>query len=667
MIRSLLLAALALPLFASSKPNFVVIMVDDLGYSDIGCYGGEIDTPQLDSLASNGLRFSQFYNTAKCHSSRVSLLSGQYCIAAGDTALTHAVTSAEVLRDAGYFTAMTGKWHLDKEPTDFGFDRYFGHLSGACNFFSGDKTFRLNGKPWKVPDEGFYTTVADVDYALQFLDEARKTDKPFFLYIAFNAPHAPLHALPEDYAKYEGRYNAGWDKIRDARIAKQKELGLLPETLKPSPRPPHVRAWDDLVDWQRDYEINRMRTLGAMIDRVDQEIGRVVDDLKKHDEFDNTLILFVSDNGACPYDRQKPRLNVEPTNAETFLADSTPWSWARNAPFQFYKQNQFEGGISTPGIVHWPKGLKTQPGTIIDTPAHLIDVLPTLADLADATIPNEYPDRELRPISGISLRPLLEDGELERKEPIHFQFSTDFALRDGDWKLVSFKGQEWELYHIGKDRTELNDLAASEPERLQSMITKWRQMSRDVLHSGKLATTRMKPAVFPRSNREWTVFHDTDTPPATHPGKRPRAKTEPNNTTIRARKGTKIVAQKDGSLKLTFAGDDPGIAMDLRSHSAMPSGPYTLAFDLDTSQTGHGEIYYTVDPKTSLPKGKKLDFPLPTGKGFKPVQIKIETWEAIQQLRIDITEGPGSAVIRNLRLIDFKGKTAVDWTTPKGK
>ncbi|MCH8216447.1 MAG: sulfatase-like hydrolase/transferase, partial [Planctomycetes bacterium] len=232
---------------SQERPNVVVIMVDDLGFSDIGCYGSEIETPNLDALAADGLRFSQFYNTAKCHSSRVSLLTGQYCIAAGDKALSHAVTSAEVLRDAGYFTAMTGKWHLKKEPTDFGFDRYFGHLSGVCNYFKGDETFRLNGEPWKVPMSDFYTTVADVDFALDFLEEARKSKKPFYLYVAFNAPHCPLQALPDDYAKYKGRYDSGWDKVRDARIAKQKKLGLLPMDLEPSPRPPHIRAWDKLV------------------------------------------------------------------------------------------------------------------------------------------------------------------------------------------------------------------------------------------------------------------------------------------------------------------------------------------------------------------------------------------------------------------------------------
>ena len=508
-----LLLACVGPLVADERPNIVVIMVDDLGFSDIGCYGGEIDTPNLDALASNGLRFSQFYNTAKCHSSRVSLLTGQYCVAAGNTKMSHAVTSAEVLQEAGYFTAMTGKWHLAKEPTDFGFDRYFGHLSGATNFFKGDNTFRLNGKPWKVPPTDFYTTVADVDFALDFLNEARQTEDPFYLYVAFNAPHAPLHALPEDYAKYKGRYDSGWDNIRDARMAKQKKLGLLPEELVPSVRPPHVRAWEKVVPWQQDFEINRMVTLAAMIDRVDQEIGRLVEDLREHGELENTLILFVSDNGACPYDRRKPQLNVEPTNGDVSFSDSTGWAWARNAPFRFYKQNQFEGGISTPGIVHWPVGLKTKPGTFIDTPAHLIDVLPTLADVADAEIPQAFAQRKLRPISGVSLLPVLKGEQLQRTMPIYLQFKNDVGLRDGDWKLVSFKGQPWELYNIANDRTERFNLAASEPERVKAMTKQWKEMTLNVLHSKKIANFKKRPAEEAKSNREWTKFSDSLDPP----------------------------------------------------------------------------------------------------------------------------------------------------------
>ncbi len=506
---------------AADRPNFIIIMADDLGYSDLGCYGSEIETPHLDALAASGLRFSQCYNTAKCHSSRVSLLSGQYCIAAGDKALSHAVTTAEVLGNAGYFTMMTGKWHLDKQPTDFGFQRYFGHLSGACNYFSGDKTFRLNGEQWQVPSEGFYTTVANVDFALQFLDEARASKQPYYLYVAFNAPHEPLHALPNDYAKYKGRYDLGWDAVRDARIAKQKSLGLLPPNLIPSPRPDHVRAWDTLVPWQRDYEINRMVTLAAMIDRVDQEVGRLLADLQSHNELDNTMILFVSDNGACPYDRKAPLLDVEPTNAKISLADSTGWAWARNAPFRFYKQNQFEGGISTPGIVHWPQGLKTKPGTIIDTPVHLIDVMPTLADLANVTIPNSFMGRELRPVYGTSLRPILENKTIERKDPLFLVFGNDYGLRDGDWKLVSYKGQAWELYNMANDRTELHDLATTESEQLQRMIATFKQMGKDVFHSAKLADPKISEET-EKTNKEWTVFSDDNDPPKKRAKKKDR-------------------------------------------------------------------------------------------------------------------------------------------------
>ena len=493
---------------ATDQPNVIVIMVDDLGFSDIGCYGGEIETPRIDALAKSGLRFSQFYNTAKCHSSRVSLLTGQYCIAAGDTSMRHAVTLAEVLGNGGYFTAMTGKWHLRKQPTDFGFQRFFGHLSGVCNFFRGDNTFRLNGKPWKVPDDGFYTTVADVDFALKFLQEARAEEKPFFLYVAFNAPHAPLHALPEDYVKYKGRYRQGWDVVREARVAKQKRLGLLQDNLVASPRPDHVPAWDAMPEWQRNYEANRMTTLAAMIDRVDQEVGRLVDDLTENNELDNTLLLFVSDNGACPYDRGKPVLDVEPTNGDVSLPDSTGWSWARNTPFRFYKQNQFEGGISTPAIVHWPQGLKADPGQIVRQPAHLIDVMPTLAEITGSKIPAQWSGRELRPVSGVSLKPLLDGQPLLSRPPIHFLFSTDRALRDGDWKLVSFQSKAWELYNISNDRAELTNLASSEPQRLQSMIRQWNEMAKDVLDAEPSVYKDVSDAVTPHKHSLWTNFDE---------------------------------------------------------------------------------------------------------------------------------------------------------------
>lgn len=661
----------------TSSPNIVVMMVDDLGFSDLGCYGGEIETPNLDALANNGARFSQFYNTAKCHSSRVSLLTGQYCIAAGDTALTHAVTSAEVLGNAGYFTAMTGKWHLKQQPTDFGFQRYFGHLSGACNYFSGDNTFRLNGQPWEVPGEGFYTTVANVDFALRFLKEARETDQPWYLYVAFNAPHAPLHALPDDYVKYKGKYEDGWDTIRSARIAKQKRLGVLSESLKPSPRPEHVPAWSDLQPWMRKYEANRMTTLAAMIDRVDQEVGRLVADLKENGELENTFILFVSDNGACPYDRRKPRLDITPTNAKDSLGDSTGWAWARNSPFRYYKQNQFEGGISSPAIVHWPAGLKLSSGSIVDQPAHLIDVLPTLAEITDTEIPDKWQGRELRPVSGISLKPILEGHRLAERPPIHLLFAADRGLRDGDWKLVSFQSAAWELYNMAQDRTELNDLAKEEPDRLKRMIEMWHEMAENTLHASKRSHSPVNlesanhesanhESKLPHRHREWTHFN-AKTPEEYVRRKTPstsnRGATPNRSRKIRARKNTQMrIVGKE--IQLTFTGEDPGIAIDLRGRR-VSKGPYELTFKLKSAAEATGDFFYTTDAKTTLPKGSKISFPVRSSDQWQVVQIDIPDSERVFQIRIDVSDGPGTASITDLQLRDKARQTQLRWPETK--
>jgi arylsulfatase A-like enzyme len=501
----------------TKRPNILIVMVDDMGFSDLGCYGGEIETPVMDSLANNGLRFTQFYNTAKCHSSRVSLLSGMYCMQAGDVALSHCVTSAEILSQAGYFTMMSGKWHLEKEPTDFGFQRYFGHLSGACNYFTGDGTFRLNGKKWQVPEKDFYTTTAKVDFALDFLKEARETGKPWYLYVAFNAPHAPLQALKEDYKKYEGRYMAGWDAIYQTRLKKQKMLGLFGQKIKPSERPDHVRAWDKLDDDWKTFEEMRMTAIAAMIDRIDQEVGRLAAELKQAGELENTLILFLSDNGACPYDRRRNQRNLDQKLWDPAVkwSDSTGWAWARNAPFRFYKQNQFEGGICTPAIAHWPAGLKTKPGSVVDSPAHIIDVVPTLVEICRAPVPETWPGRDLRQISGVSLTSIFETGKMKQRPPIHLLFGEDRGLRDGDWKLVSFKSQPWELYNIAEDRTELNDLAAQHPERVRTMAGTWYQMAKDVLHAPKKATKPVGEMVN-QANREWSDFNKPYNEAAAH-------------------------------------------------------------------------------------------------------------------------------------------------------
>lgn len=459
------------------RPNIILILTDDLGFSDLGCYGSEIETPNLDKLAANGLRFSQFSNTAKCHSSRVSLLTGRWCLQAGDTSLHRAVTIPEVLAPAGYSTLMTGKWHLDKEPTDFGFQHYWGHLSGSTSYFKGDNSFRLDGKPWAVPDEGFYTTTANVDFGLRFLKQARLRKQPWFLYMAFNAPHAPLQPLEQDYRKYQGRYREGWDVIRERRLQKQKDMGLFGKAVEAGARPEHITAWNSLSPEKQAWENNRMTALAGMIDRVDHEIGRLIADLKANDELDNTLILFLSDNGACPYDRRSQGKDKDPWNPGAHWTDSTGWAWARNSPFRYYKQNQYEGGVATPAILHWPAGLKTRPGSISHSAAHLVDVLPTLAGIAGAEIPETFPGREPSPLAGISLAPVLNGGELKQRPPIHYLFNTDRGLRDGDWKIVSFQSAPWELYDMSNDRTEQHDLAGKFPERVTQMTGQWHQIA----------------------------------------------------------------------------------------------------------------------------------------------------------------------------------------------
>ncbi len=494
---------------AARQPNILLILTDDLGYSDIGCYGSEIATPTLDRLAAGGVRFTQFYNTAKCHSSRVSLMSGRYCRQAGDTGLQRAVTIPEVLAPAGYFTAMAGKWHLDKQPTDFGFQRYFGHLSGATNYYTGDNTFRLNGAPWTVPAQGFYTTVANVDHGLRFIGEARQAKKPWFLYLAFNAPHAPLQPLEADYKRYLGKYETGWDVVNAARAAKQRKLGLFGRDVTTSPRPAHVAAWSSLSAEFRGWESRRMAAYAALIDRVDQELGRIVADLERAGELENTLILFFSDNGACPYDRRSVGRDQEPYRSDTTWSDSTGWAWARNTPFRFYKQNQFEGGASTPAIMHWPAGLKLPKGSFVHQPAHLIDVLPTLAELGGATVPATWPGREPTPLAGISLAPVLAGRPLGKRPPIHLLFGSDRGLRDGDWKLVSFQSGAWELYNIAEDRTELNNLAARHPDIVARMAAQWHDMAENVLHSPARERVPVT-AETEKVHREWTVYTGTD-------------------------------------------------------------------------------------------------------------------------------------------------------------
>ncbi|MCA8988080.1 MAG: arylsulfatase, partial [Planctomycetaceae bacterium] len=403
----------------NDRPNIVLIMADDLGFSDLGCYGSEISTPHLDRLAQNGLRFTQFYNTAKCHSSRVSLLTGMYCDQAGAESLSRGATIPEVLGPAGYQTAMVGKWHLSKQPTDFGFARYWGHLSGATNFFTGDETFRLNGNEWTVPKtlhgKPFYTTVANIDFALDFLKEMHSKPDPFFLYVAFNAPHYPLQAPEEAVKKYDGKYDRGWDVLRTERHQRQLSTGLLPARWELSPRPDHIPAWSELTAEEQSWEADRMEVFAAMVEILDQQVGRLMSSLEQSGEIENTLFLFCSDNGACPFERTRGK-SLKPWDPKSYWTYDASWAHVGNTPFRLYKQNQHEGGISSPLIVHWPAGLKTKRGQVTHQPGHLIDIMATCADLAGAEYPQQIGGRKLDPMMGKSLLPIFAGKQREPHE-----------------------------------------------------------------------------------------------------------------------------------------------------------------------------------------------------------------------------------------------------------
>jgi hypothetical protein len=407
-----------------------------------------------------------------------------------------------------------------------------------------------------------------------------------------------------------------------------------------------------------------MTTLAAMIDRVDQEVGRLVDDLRQSNELDNTLILFVSDNGACPYDRRSMNIDAEPISGDVSWSDSTGWAWARNSPFRYYKQNQFEGGIGTPAIVHWPAGLKTKPGTIVDTPGHLIDVMPTLAEVCDAPLPAEWPGRDLRPLAGVSLAPIFADKPLDSRPPIHLLFASDRGLRDGDWKIVSFQKQPWELYNLREDRTELNDLAKAQPERLKAMVDAWTQMAKEVLHAPANAYSPVLETATGHVHREWTDF-STDLKAKATGEKKGKQKSSASASrgnkqdAIRARIHTALDIV-GSNLTITSSGDDPGIAIDKISQP-IASGPYVLAFRVKATGNGQGEVFYSVDPKVTLPKATRIELDVPSDGQWHEVKVDLKTTETIHALRLDLCEGEGTATIDGLRLESAAGETLRSW------
>ena len=468
----------------ASRPNIILIMADDMGWSDVGCYGGEIETPNLDRMASLGMRFLTFYNNAKCEHTRASLLTGHWWHHVGASESVHykAATFGERLRTAGYRTLMTGKWHAGQTPYQRGFDRYYGLTDGCCNFWNPGHARGAEPEPakkkvrrWAIDDQeflpftpedpDFYTTDAFTDQAIGYLNEYKAETKPFLLYLAYTAPHYPLHASPEDVAKYRGRYqDIGWDLLRTQRFATQQTLGILPPGAELSQRNEAVRAWDQVAENERDWWDLRMATYAAMVDRMDRNIGQLLGALDDNKQLDNTVILFLSDNGASADSADRSTVKgTMPWEVTSYLTQGKPWANASNTPFREFKTTDFEGGTRTPLIAYWPGKIK--PGTVTDRVGHLIDVVPTMLDLAGVEENQQLPGRSLVPA-------FLQQG-MERNWPLYWQFGKAKAIRDQRFKLVAIGKGAWQLYDLQSDPCELNDLASQMPDRVAAMAAQW--------------------------------------------------------------------------------------------------------------------------------------------------------------------------------------------------
>jgi arylsulfatase len=485
------------------RPNVVVILVDDVGWSDIGCYGGEISTPNVDALAAAGLRFSQFYNTARCSPTRASLITGLYPHQAGMGHLNSeikknskgttgrlrddCVTIAEVLHDAGYFTIMTGKWHLGHfhgtPAASRGFTRSLSSPIGELYFPDQrqrrDAGVHLNGQRLDIDDpqlgDDWYGPDLITEWGLKFIDEAVAAGKPFFYYLPHSSAHFPLQAPQEDIERYRGKYMGGWDKLREARHSRQIEMGLVDPRWPLSPRPKDVPSWDSRAEKRKDRFDHIMAIYAAVIDRMDRSVGTLVDGLRRRGQLDNTLIFFLADNGGNAESGPAGRLKGDPPggpDSNVFLGQN--WATLANTPFRRYKHFTHEGGISTPLVVHWPAGIpRERNGKIEHQPGHLIDIMATAVEATGAAYPKERNGHAIQPMEGVSLLPALAGQPLNRKNPIFFEHEGNRAIRRGKWKLVSKYTEPWELYVIEADRTEQHNLIDQKTELARELAAQW--------------------------------------------------------------------------------------------------------------------------------------------------------------------------------------------------
>ena len=500
-----------------AKPNILIILADDLGFSDIGCYGSEVATPNLDKLAAEGLRFVQFYNSARCSPSRAAILTGLNPHQAGFPKLggqlvENCALVPEVLKSAGYRSTMVGKWHLGMHtpPTDRGFDEFYGMLGGFNTCWQENPCYTRwpQGRTKRVYEPGrFYSTDVFADYSIDFIGDG-KSGQPWFQYLAFNAAHFPLHAPETDIEKYEAMYFAkGWDVIRQERIERQKKLGIIQADAVLTPRSIIPKngankktgwadktnpAWDSLPEDRRHDLARRMAVFSAMIDHMDVAIGRIIAHLKATGQYDNTVIFFLSDNGGCaewdPYgfDQKTGPTNILHTGADlksvggpkSYASYGSGWANVSNTPFFLYKHYCEEGGIRTPFLVHWPAGLKTK--GIVQGPGYITDFMPTICALTGATYPTQRAGIPVQPEEGISLLPAFEGKPLPKRQ-IYIEHEGSMSVRDGDWKLVELVGHSWELYNLAKDPTELHNLAAQEPERVKTLTAAYEQWAARVM------------------------------------------------------------------------------------------------------------------------------------------------------------------------------------------
>ncbi|WP_423735114.1 arylsulfatase [Chitinophaga caseinilytica] len=501
---------------SARRPNIILIMVDDMGYSDIGPYGSEIHTPNLDRLAREGLKLREFYNNSICAPTRASLMTGQYNHRAGigffDVNLglpayqgylnRSSLTVAEVLQQSGYTTLMAGKWHVGNDslswPNQRGFDRFFGFIGGASNYYDigsyADKvppvTLVENNKTIRL-QPGQYLTDEIAGHAVQYLDETRDSKKPFFLYVAYNAPHWPLQAQPEDIEKYKGRYSIGWDSLRTQRIARMKELGIIAPGATIA-TDPEVPRWESLTFDEKKLWEKKMEVYAAMIDRLDQGIGKILNKLKELKQDENTLVVFISDNGAqggfIPFGRKRQRNSGPIGTAGSYDYQEQSWAHVSNTPFRAYKATAYEGGISSP-LIAWFPG-KIAAGSTARGTAHLIDLAPTFYEIAGAKYPSVYKQTPSYPLAGTSLAHLFfARQEIDRKAPLFWERAGNRAVRSGRWKLVSaYPANVWELYDIETDRAETRDLAAQNPQlvtELSAAYDKWAKAN-DVVEYDKI-------------------------------------------------------------------------------------------------------------------------------------------------------------------------------------